>query len=945
MKHTSIALALFTLIIGLFFLIFNQSATAQSALDGFNPNANATIRAFVVQADGKILIGGEFTVVQGVTRNRIARLNPDGTLDTGFDPNANNFVFGLAVQSDGKILAGGLFTSVSPNGGAATTRNRIARFNADGTLDTTFDPNLNDFIFSIVVQPDGKILTGGNFTSVSPNGGAAVTRNHIARFNTNGTLDTMFDPNVSNEIYSIAVQTDGRILIVGNFSSITPNGGTGFIRFRIARLNADGTFDTTFNSGANQGVYAVAVQSDDKILVGGQFTSISPNGGTATARNRIARLNTDGSVDTAFDPNANNTVLSIVIQPDGKILAGGNFTGFSPNGGSAVTRNNIARINLDGTLDTLFNPNASGQVDSMAVQPDGKILLGGIFTTVGGQSRNRIARLERNGLLDQTINPNANNIVNAIALQTDGRILIGGDFTTISGTARNRIARCAADGTLETGFNPNVNGIIYAIALQSDGKILIGGDFTNVGGTTRNYIVRLNADGTLDTSFNPNANDSVRAFAVQLDGKVVIVGDFTTISGTTRNYIARLNLDGSLDTTFDPNANSFIYTLILQSDGRILIGGEFSVIGGTSRNFIARLNSDGTIDTAFNPNTDGGVFAIAAQSDGKILIGGSFLNVGSTSRIRIARLNADGSPDIGFDPGASNGIYSIVAQSDGHIIVGGVFTVIGGQVRNNIARLNINGSPDSSFNPNPNNTVRSIALQSDGKILVGGQFNSIGGEIRNNIARLSNNTAALSTLDINQTTLILTRDGSAPQFTRVIFEQSIDNGANWALLGTAVNSFASLVGIREDDNNEPSFAPQASDYILTGQNISTGQNSLIRARGFYRTGYFNGSETTEDKVQNVFLLAPTAASVSVSGKAVTIGGRSIANARVSITLPNGEVRSILTNLFGNYRFENLSVGQTYILSITTNRYTFINPMRVISLNGELVGEDFVSDGD
>src|SRR5437773_946444 len=112
-----------------------------------------------------------------------------------------------------------------------------------------------------------------------------------------------------------------------------------------------------------------------------------------------------------FDPNANNLVLAVVVQPDGKILIGGGFSTLSPNGGAAVTRNRIARLNPDGTLDTGFNPNASSDVNAIALQADGKILIGGFFITVGGQTRNRIARFNADGTLDATVNPNANSSV------------------------------------------------------------------------------------------------------------------------------------------------------------------------------------------------------------------------------------------------------------------------------------------------------------------------------------------------------------------------------------------------------------------------------------------------------------------------------------------------------------------------------------------------------
>jgi len=387
MKNIKNNFALYALIIGLL-LTFSHTAQAQDVPDGFDPNANSTVVSIAVQTDGKILIGGAFTTLNPngsgtVARSRIARLNADGTVDTTFNPNANSSVQSIAVQTDGKILIGGSFTALN---GGAVPRNRIARLNADGTVDTTFNPNANSDVVSIAVQTDGKILIGGGFTTLN---GGAVPRNSIARLNADGTVDTTFNPNANGGVQSIAVQTDGKILIGGFFTTL--NGGA-VPRNRIARLNADGTVDTTFDPNASSTVYSIAVQTDGKILIGGFFTTL--NGGTVT-RNFIARLNADGTVDTTFNPNANGFVLSIAVQTDGKILIGGGFTTLNPNGSGAVTRNRIARLNTDGTVDTTFNPNANSDVQSIAVQTDGKILIGGFFTTLKGGTvtRNRIARL------------------------------------------------------------------------------------------------------------------------------------------------------------------------------------------------------------------------------------------------------------------------------------------------------------------------------------------------------------------------------------------------------------------------------------------------------------------------------------------------------------------------------------------------------------------------
>src|SRR6185369_17402441 len=236
----------------------------------------------------------------------------------------------------------------------------------------------------------GKILLSGLFTALTPNGGASVIRNTLARLNSNGTVDIAFNTVPNLDVYAIALQADGKILIGGAFTFV--NGGQ-FPRNFIARLNSDGTVDGGFNPNASNRVYAIAVQPDGKIVVGGGFSAFAPNGGPSVARSCIARLNSDGTVDNAFDPNADNFVITLALQADGKILVGGGFSTLTPNGGASLTRNCVARLNLDGTVDPAFDPNAPDGVSTVGIQADGKILIGGSFTNVGGQSRNLFARL------------------------------------------------------------------------------------------------------------------------------------------------------------------------------------------------------------------------------------------------------------------------------------------------------------------------------------------------------------------------------------------------------------------------------------------------------------------------------------------------------------------------------------------------------------------------
>lgn len=570
--------------------------------------AQAFVSKIVRQPDGEIIIGGSFTQVDNVARESIARLNSDGSLDSSFlasDIFANVSLAEVALQADGKLLLGGFFSI------HGSQRKNFARLNSDGTLDSSFITTLDGLfgvdvssVFTVAFQGDGKIVIGGNFTSVNN-----TSRNRIARLNTDGSLDSTFLATGSGadfNIFSLALQPDGKVLITGNFSSFN-----GTALNEVARLSDTGALDLSFNPGElfRAGfVLAMATQPDGRIVIGGTFISVN-----GTARNRIARLNSDGSLDNAFIASVSDQVLAIPLQSDGKILVGGRF-----NQVNGVTRNNIVRLNQDGSLDTNFLAIGSGinsEVTAIVVQPDGKILIGGDFTQVNGTTRNRIARLNPDGSLDMTfltVGSGANDESFALALQPDGKILVGGSFTQVNGAPRNHVARLNSDGTLDPAFLASgfgANDIVRALTLQPDGKVLIGGNFTSVNGTPRNHIARLHSDGLLDAAFlsvDSGANDSVQTIVLQPDGKIFIGGFFNFVNNALRSAIARLKSDGSLDETFinfSSGPNGGVDALALQTDGKVVIGGNFSFVNGVFRAGIARLNIDvqpNPIDSAAN---------------------------------------------------------------------------------------------------------------------------------------------------------------------------------------------------------------------------------------------------------------------------------------------------------------------------------------------------------
>src|ERR1051325_2068933 len=193
-----------------------------------------------------------------------------------------------------------------------------------------------------------------------------------------------------------------------------------------------------------------------------------------------------------FGPRPNGAVRVIALQPGGKILVGGSFTAFSQDGGIPFTRNHIARLNVDGSLDMAFNPNANVDVEAIAIQPDGAILVGGQFTSIGGANRNHIARLDPIFGAADSFDPDANERVYSIALQADGRILVAGVFNKIGGQKRNHIARIDSRDGLADSFDPSPNGFgVYTMAIEAGGKILAGGSFGMIGGQIRSCIARL----------------------------------------------------------------------------------------------------------------------------------------------------------------------------------------------------------------------------------------------------------------------------------------------------------------------------------------------------------------------------------------------------------------------------------------------------------------------
>ena len=622
-----------------------------SVEEGFQAPAIAgTVSALALQLDGKIVVVGALRTGTNPSLSMV-RLEADGTLDPGFNP-APTSPSGqpvnpyarrcIAIQNDGRILIG-----AEVNGGETfiTPLDIISRLLPDGRVDSSFQPDwLPDIgpsrVAALALQTNGQILIGGSFPrdrELSPgsiarlNGDAGpaivsgpasqlIVPGSPARLSVAATgpgpLAYQWQKNARNlvgETNTALAWTNAQAADTGDYAVLVSN-PTGAVLSAPAHLTlpvpvVPGSLDTAFAE-----VLPLAMGHD---LVGGFI--LQPDGnlmvtGYLLNNSRIWQLNSQGGyIKTAGF--ADGSFNALALQPDGRILV--SFLQSYHNG------NPIFRLNPDGTTDPGFSAPGCGPfsshcglisaVCSMAVQSDGKVVLGGPFVAYDQTPLHGLARLNTNGSLDTNFHIGAGVLtsgsvskdppVTRLVLLPDDRILFTGTFTKVDTLARTNMARLHADGSADDTFDagPGANGAIVALALDASQRILIGGEFTQVQGLPRNRLARLLPDGQVDTSFDPGAgaDQAVSCLAIQADGKVWIGGRFTNVNGSPCNHIAKLNPDGSRDTTFNPGTGAEgpayqlgVYTLALQPNGDLLIGGNFSSYNGVPRNGLARLHGD-----------------------------------------------------------------------------------------------------------------------------------------------------------------------------------------------------------------------------------------------------------------------------------------------------------------------------------------------------------------
>jgi uncharacterized delta-60 repeat protein len=754
----------------LLWLAFTWCAIVSAATSpdtSYAPRLEVTgsVSVLAVQPDGKTLVAGDFTTINGGGRYQLARLNANGSLDATFEPRGFEVLtpmyFALAVQSDGKILVGGQLWWMTA---AGVSRQNLARLNSDGTLDTSFDAGLysnygddtaalgiDGAVRSIVVQSDGKILIGGDFTRVRGSTRTeGLARAHLARLNTDGSADTSFDTGTGANalVRAIALQTDGKVLAVGDFSSFNGASWGG-----IVRMTSLGTLDGAFAPGAANGaVNAVAVQPDGRIAIGGDFSMIGSQG-----RQHAARINADGSLDAWSIPLYFWSVKTVLALSDNSIVLGGWNPGIIFNGYPTDHDAHIQHYSSDGTvLGAQYFDGKPTEVLAMALRPDGNMVVGGSFKNFAHVVGDPINYCHGLVLLNSNLSAVSgfNTIVGrssgltALLDRGAGKVLVGGGFNLVNGIGSAPLVQLNADGSLDGSFNASaLSGSVTAAVALPDGSLAVAGSFRSADGTSPGSVLHLTASGVLTTN---SSNVYAKVLAVAPDGKLYLGGS----ADASFRGVLRLNAtDWSIDSTFAIGtglSNSvatnrwvdYVNAMTVQPDGKLLLAGQFDQFNGSARSNVARINVDGSVDTGFVPpvlNSDATykmpeVFAVKPQVDGKVLIGGYFQSYGSpvTGVPGLVRLNTDGSVDSSFVPSAIGNmggeIKAIAFDFGGKIVLGGGFQVFEGPLFfNYFVRLNIDGTRDASLEPSFSGSQVTQLLVTSGRILAGGDFYQVSG--------------------------------------------------------------------------------------------------------------------------------------------------------------------------------------------------------------------------
>ncbi|AFM05996.1 hypothetical protein Fleli_3682 [Bernardetia litoralis DSM 6794] len=701
--------------------------------------------------------------------------------DPNFNPNDTGFGFGqgnvsginkFVVMDDNKIIV---------IGSADTYNNQpvdnLYRLNEDGTLDNSFTlfsatPYTNASLSDIELLPNQQLLVSGNLFDATNQG------KYIIRINPDGSVDNSFSVTgleATSNVRNLVVQPDGKIIVIG-FLQVAG------LDKDIIRLNTDGSIDTSFIMGHaddtlshyNYGTLTSAtLQNDGKIIIIGDFNQYN----TINKKN-IVRLNTDGTIDNSFLTLVTGSIgldgiNNVAIQqPSGKIIVTGNFEELN---GTAIG-GNIARLNLDGSLDASFIQGVgfSWYTDRVNFQSDGKMIVAGSFSSYNGATVYNLARLNADGALDNSFS--VRNIKRSQGYLVE---LANGKFLTTLNVSESGIDRLNADGSHDDTFNPNTgfNNTILQTASLPNGQFYASGfQMGKYNGVATGAVAKLNTDGSLDPTFNYDSNQLGSGILVHIsyhtslttqpDGKL-LVGTITIVPSNTNESVKlfRLNTDGTLDNTFVVEGEfatsltaGMVGKVIVQDNGKIIISGTTNITG-TNRDFkLVRLNSNGSLDASFPEiTTNGSISDMILLPDGKILVAGGFSSLNGNPVNKLARLLPNGTIDNTFYTDLDLHSVTDIDTLNNEIYVSGEFDNGSAAFVGAIRKVSSTGVMNPTFDvilTGNGATVPSanILVESNGKMILAGEFDQVNGVSQKNLAKLNADGSLVSNFDVGTST-------------------------------------------------------------------------------------------------------------------------------------------------------------------------------------------------
>lgn len=664
---------------------------------------------------------------------RLAAQMPSPRYTPDIDLTDAAYVRAVARLADGKLVVGGN-NLARVNG---TGRAYLARLNTDGSLDSSWNPAPNGGVGALWVDATGMLYVGGFFSMID-----GQPRAGLARFNAAGVLDPNWMPTQNGGVGAIAPGLAGTLCFGGTFTQV--NSAT---HNRLACVSdVDGSLLAGFVPDVNSTVTTL-VTSGNNLYVGGYFTNISSVGRSFAAR---LPLNGNGSPDS-WNPAPNNVVLAFLPTTSGAVYLAGFFNYFA-----TTTQSGIVKVNdTTGTLVAGWNAQTTFQdfVLDLCSDGSGGVIVAGTFSAIGGQSRLNVARLDGStGNAIAGFDPGIDyGYPTHVLAEPSGNYLVAGPFSSMGGGEHLALGRVLASGSVDATFDPSLEaqGYAYVVArLPAAGAFVIGGRFVRADGLIRRNLIKLSPPGRVDPNWIANTDSEVRALAVDDVGRIYVSGYFTRVGSFNRPYLARLQntTDGAVDPSWNPQPNAAIYPVLLRNEG-LYVSGFFSTIGGGSQTYLARLStSNGNLDAGWKPVVDGYVGGLAATTSGDLLVAGSFSSVNAVARSGAAKLAtaASATLDTAWAPALAGGSGGAIAVDNDDVYLSGSFTSVNGTPRTRLARVSASGAGalDTAWAPSVDNSVTKLLVQPEG-IYIAGFFANVNNSGHGYLARVDAATGAL----------------------------------------------------------------------------------------------------------------------------------------------------------------------------------------------------------